>query len=710
MGRVWLAEKPSFANELAKALGSPRRLNANAIETSRGIVVAAAGHLVELCEPADYNEEWKAWSIESLPMVPADWHFRYKPIADKERRLRGIKPYLEAASEIVVATDAGREGEYIAWAIFEHLGLHGKPKKRLWSSGANVAAIEKACREEALLPYAQKFPLAEAARIRAESDWIEGLNLTRLLTKRFRPEGFDEPITVGRVQTATLALIVRRADYIENFKPEKYFDLAIDARIGPHSLRLIHRPPEDKRIKDAAQARDILAAAKGANIKLEVKSDVRSEAPPKLFESSSLQIRAYNLWGWAAAKTEKLAQALYDERKLISYPRTDGVHLEDEQWHDVRQILSNISALSTAKQVQVKGKEYFADFPLHTPDFDTLSPRETVFNSKALEKSGADHHGIIPTTEPANLAELTEDERKLYLLIVRQFLAQLMPDCQYAQKSISWTHEGRRFAATGRVIKVQGWRVLFNAADDEAEDEEKDGAEEEISANSLPDIPDGQIARVERAFAEEKFTVAPALFTEGSIISAMRDLTKVIKDEDLREKLKIAKTIGTKSTWGETIKKLKERQYIMAARGKLQPTLLGRDLIGLCDEHLPTLVDPTATAVLEFMLTDVEKGDCDTVKARRILQSRNIEAIDRSIAIETATLRAPENYKKKSSSSKPSGPFRDFDGGSWALNVPYDAREDAKALGARFNGETKRWHLPKKDFTHEELKARGWIE
>lgn len=710
MGRVWLAEKPSFAIELSKALGGGKRLGPVAWETPRGLVVAAAGHLVELCEPHDYNSTWKDWTVESLPMIPDGWNFRYKPIPDKEQRLRAIGKHLQSASEIIVATDAGREGEYIAWAIFELLGLHGIPKKRLWSSGANVAAIKKACQEEALLPYDKKYPLAEAARVRAESDWVEGLNLTRLLTTRFRPADFREPITVGRVQTATLALIVRRTEHIENFKPEKYFDLAVDVSVGPHNLRLNHRPPEEKRIKDAAEARQILASAKGQSIKLDVKSEIRAEAPPKLFESSSLQIRAYNLWGWSADKTEKLAQALYDQHKLISYPRTDGVHLEDEQWHDVRAIIENIRTLSAAKQVQVKGSEYFADFPIHAPDFDSLTPRETVFNSKALEKSGADHHGIIPTTEPADLEQLSPDEKKLYLLIVRQFLAQLLPDCKYAQKSISWTHEGRRFAASGRVIKKQGWRALFSAADQEAEDEESDESDELVVGN-LPDLTDGQLGKVDRAIAEEKFTVAPPLFTEGSIISAMRDLNKVVKDPKLREKLKIAKTIGTKSTWGDTIKKLKERLYITATKGKLQPTILGRDLINLCDEHLPALVDPTSTAILEYMLTEVEKGECETSRARKILQSRNFDAIERSLAIEEATLRAPEGIRrKKSSKPKTNAPFKDFDGGSFALDAPYDDRDAVKALGGRFNGQTKKWHLPKSKHSEADLRARGWIK
>lgn len=712
-GRVWLAEKPSFGKDLARALGNPERIDSFATKTDRGIVVAAAGHLVELKEPQDYNEAWRAWAPENLPMVPDDWNFQYKPIAAKADRLRGIAPHLKKATEIVIATDAGREGEYIAWAILHFLGLENLKKKRLWTSGANVSAIAKSAKEDALLPYTAKADLAEAARIRAESDWVEGLNLTRLLTTRFKPAASDEPVSVGRVQTAVLAIIVRRHHEIEGHKPEKYFNLALEVRVGAKALQLHHRPKEEDRIKDALEARRILDAVRGQTIRLKVENQIKHDAPPKLFESSSLQIRAYNLWGWPASKTEKIAQALYDEHKLISYPRTDGIHLEDEQWHDVEQILRNIRTLTTAKAVQLSGDKRFADFPLHVPDYNSLTPRGSVFNSKALATSGADHHGIIPTTEPADLAELSEDERKLYLLIVRQFLAQMLPDCRYVQKSISWTHDGRRFSTSGRVIKIQGWRVLFDEADEAAEKTEADEEQEiEEEVFDLPDVDDGTTVRVDRSFAEEKFTIAPPQFTEGSIISAMRDLSKVVKDPAMREKLKVAKTIGTKSTWGETVRKLKDRMYISARRGKLTPTVLGIDLVALCSEHLPTLVDPTATAALEFMLTDVEKQKCPTNQARQILQSRNIDAIRRCLRIESAVLRAPpqaESRKKKAYSGPPPA-FRDFEGGSHVLEVPFDDREAVKALGGKFNGQTKKWHLPKGTLSESELRAKGWMK
>lgn len=708
--RVWLAEKPSFAKELGKALGNCQRLERYAWQSNGGIIVAAAGHLVELAEPHDYKEEWREWRPDLLPMLPDNWEFMYKPIEGKSEQLAVIDKYARGAREIVISTDAGREGEYIAWAILQYLGLQHLPKKRLWSSGANVASISKAAKEESLLSYGEKFPLAEAARIRAESDWVEGLNLTRLLTTRFRPSGHEPPISVGRVQTAALAIIVRRQREIENFVSEKYYDLSADIKSGPHTIKMTHSPKEGEgRIKDAAEARRITDEILQKSVVLDVKSEAKKEAPPALFESSSLQIRAYNLWGWPASKTEVVSQALYDKHKLISYPRTDGIHLETEQWHDVGPILSHLKDLSNTQLVELKGKETFPDFVPLIPDYNKLTPRDTVFNSALLEKSGADHHGIIPTTEGADLSLLNDDERKLYLLIVRQFLAQLYPDCKYSQKSISWVHKDRKFSASGRTILEQGWRKLFSSADDKADEQEE--GEEKGPDQVLPDVPDGARGIVDRAHALEKRTIAPPQFTEGSIISAMRDLTKVAKDPEDLKKLKHGKVLGTKSTWGETIKKLKDRVYIVSAKGKLVPTNLGNDLVKLCELYVPTLVQPTSTAMLEAMLNDVEKKKYDTTKARQILQGRNVDAIKRCVAIEKAELRAPEmGQRKTSSKTNVQRPWKDFEGGSWQLEVPFDDKQAVKDLGGRFNGETKKWHVSKKDHSEADLRKRGWIK
>ena len=706
--RVWLAEKPSFAKDLGRALGNPKQVPGlpNAWDSDGGRIVAAAGHLIELAEPAQYNPEWKTWSVNHLPIVPERWEFMYRPIAGKENWLVSMKAAMKGVSEIVIATDAGREGEYIAWLILNYLGMDGVPKKRLWSSGANAAAIKKAV--DQLLDYSEKEKLAQSARVRAESDWVEGLNLTRLLTERFRPNGLKGPISVGRVQTATLALIVNRQNEIENFKPENYYDLAIDVSADNKRFRLTHSPKDEDRIKDPALARRIVSEVNGKTIVLEVKETEGSEKPPVLFESSSLQIRAYNLWGWSATHTEKISQSLYDTHKLISYPRTDGVHLEDEQWNDVPVILANIGATKGIGSVLVRGKEHFVDLSQRIPP--QPAKRDDVFSSDKLAKSGADHHGIIPTTEQADLSALSEDEKKLYLLIVRQYLAQLYPNADYKQKRISWTHDERVFSATGRIILRPGWKVLFSQADEEAEADEKEKGEEMIP--NLPDIPDGARGVVTHAAAMQKTTIAPPQYTEGSIIAAMRDISKVVTNAADRRMLQIAKSIGTKSTWGETIKKLRDREYIKG-KGKISPTELGIDLVNLCRAHIPTLIDPLTTALLEAMLADVEKGKMHHQKAREIVQGRNVEAIRKALAIEGASLRMPTGTPSSNPDNKKkfeSKPFVDFPGGSYALEVPFDDKDMVKSLGAKFNSETRKWHMPKAGTDVAMLKAKGWLK
>lgn len=710
--RLWIAEKSSFGKDLAAVLGNPRPVAGimNCFDTDKGRVVCASGHLIQLAEPEDYDPKYKNWDIADLPIIPEKW--KVKEINGKEKWLESIRKGAQGAREIVVATDAGREGEYIAWLIMKHLNLMGLPKKRLWSSGANQTAIQKAV--DNLFDYADKYMLAEAAQVRAESDWIEGMNLTRLFTKRFAPEGHQEPISIGRVQTAVLAIIARRAKEIQNFKPREYHEVTVKVEAGPHSVTLNYRPPEDKKLWEAADAMEIARKINNQTAPIIVESSDKTESPPSLFESSSLQIRAYNLWGWSAEKTETVAQALYEEKKLISYPRTDGIHLEDDQWLDVSTILGNIKNTEGFGQVSLKESERFTNLSEKIPS--RVMKRTNVFSSAKLAQSGADHHGIIPTVEKANLSDLSEDERKLYALIVRQYLAQFLPDCEYKQTKMRWTFEGIEFSASGRVITSPGWKVLFGNNDEAAEQAEKQGdsSEEEPENAVLPPIANGTPGIGTYPRIVKKITKAPKAYTEGSIIGVMRNLSVLAKDEKTKAILKKASTIGTKSTWGETIKKLKERLYIVSSKGKLMPTTLGEDLIDFCHANVPGIVSVETTAVLEHMLRDVEIGEIDPDKARIFLQKRNIDAIRQCLSAEDTKLRAPAGGATRGKAVKKFTPkaFEDFTEGSIVFDIAFDAKEDrdfAKTLGARFNPDTKKWHIAKNPKNESEARKRGWM-
>lgn len=708
--RVWLAEKSSFGKDLAEALGNPRPVSGimNCFDTDRGRVVCASGHLIELAKPEDYDPKYAQWDIADLPIIPGTW--RLKEIEGKRRWLESIRQGMIGATELVIATDAGREGEYIAWLIINHLGLQRLPKMRLWTSGANQAAISKAV--AGLLPYAEKFMLAESAQIRAESDWIEGMNLSRLFTKRFAPPGHQEPISIGRVQTATLAIIVRRHREIKEFKPREYREISVRVTAGIHSVTLYHRPPEDDRIYDGVKAMEMSRRVNNLSAPIIVESEDRSERPPTLFESSSLQIRAYNLWGWPAERTEAVAQALYEEHKLISYPRTDGVHLADEQWHDAKQTLANIATTPGFAGIALRDAAKFVELSAKVPDSPVK--RDTVFSSVLLEKSGADHHGIVPTVEKADLSKLNADEQRLYALIVRQYLAQFLPDCQYKQRRMRWTADGIEFVGNGRVITSPGWRVLYSDIDDAAARVEQNENEVEDENQTLPPIENGAMGTGTYPKVISKVTRAPRQYTEGSIIAVMRNLSTLAKDPETKAILQAASSIGTKSTWGETIKKLKERLYIISSKGKLAPTALGEDIIAFCEANVPKLVSIETTAALERMLMDVEKGLMDPDKARLYLQTRNVQAIKLCLAASDTTLRSPEGGAKRAPGTKKTfAPFADFPQGSWAIDIAPDAlqqREEAKKMGARFNGETKKWHIPKDKATEADLRQRGWLK
>ena len=723
--RVWLAEKSSFGKELAKVLGNPRRIPGitHGMDTDGGRVVWAKGHLVTLAEPHDYDPKYQSWDVAHLPFFPDRWMF--KVIDDAMPWYDSVKRGMEGATEVVVATDAGREGEYIAWLILTNLQYKGD-LLRLWSSGANQSSIKKAV--DHLLPYEDNRLLAVAAQIRAESDFVEGINLTRIFSTKFGPDGHDKPVSAGRVQTAVLALVVRRTREIEAFRPQQYYEIAAKMNAAGQEFEMHLRPSEDKRILDVAQARMVAQSIMGKTAPITVTRTAMSQKPPSLFESSSLQIRAHNLWGWSAAKTEEISQSLYNTHKLISYPRTDGVHLEDDQVNEVPETLRNISNLDMTRPVSLKGDATFTDLSKHVPQTPLI--REEVFSSKRLVASGADHHGIIPTTERPDLSSppakdsvstveghLTQDERQLYLLIVRQYLAQFLPDYEYEQLSMSWTTGDHTLTASGRTPTSPGWKTLFGDADAAADKDEKSGPEEDGQTN-LPRIPNGTAGTAAHAAPVMKTTRAPKAFTEATLLSAMRNLSTVIDDPETKRLLKEAGVLGTKTTWGSMIKKLKEREFVYVEKGQFKPSSLGLSLVVFCEQHVPQLVNPVSTARLEMMLKDVEQNRLDPNEARKTLQSRNISSIRTCLALPPSKLSAPQGNgglrkaARAQDDTRQKKAFKPIVGDFVVLHVPFDDKDKVKAMGAIFNGEIQKWVMMQDRFPEheEEIKTAGWLE
>jgi DNA topoisomerase-3 len=724
--RVWLTEKSSVGKALAQVLGGPRRIpgQQHGLDTDNGRVLWAKGHVVTLAEPHDYDPKYQSWAVEHLPFFPDRWMF--KVIEDAQPWYDCIERGMKGASEVVVATDAGREGEYIAWLILTHLGYKGS-LQRMWTSGANEASLRKAISD--LRPYNEHRMLAVAAQIRAESDFVEGINLTRIFSEKFRPDGHDKPVSAGRVQTAVLSLVVRRTREIEAFRPQQYYEISAKMAAGGHEFDMHLRPPEDKRILDVAQARMIAQSIMGKTAPVEVIRQAMSQRPPSLFESSTLQIRAHNLWGWSAAKTEEISQSLYNTHKLISYPRTSGTHLEDDQVNEVAETLANISHLDMTRPVDLKGGAVFQDLSAQVPAQPYLI-RPEVFSSKLLQKSGADHHGIIPTTERADLSSppaegsvsdveghLTQDERRLYLLVVRQYLAQFHPDCEYEQLTMKWTSGEHTLAASGRTVLKPGWKTLFGDADAAADRDEKTVAEDDGDA-SLPRIPSGTPGTAVHAAPIARTTRAPKAFTEATLLAAMKNLAVVIDDPDTKRLLKDAGVLGTQTTWGTMLKKLKEREYVFVTKGQFAPSSLGRSLVEFCEKHVPQLVNPVSTARLEMMLRDVEQGQLDPNEARRTLQSRNIQSIRTCLDLPVEKLSPPQGHgglrkaARAQDDTRQKRAFKPITGEFVVLHVPFDDKDKVKAMGALFNGEIGKWVMMQDRFPQyeDEIRAAGWLD
>ena len=432
MTTIFLCEKPSQASDIAKVLGVRKRQDGY-IETVDGSAVTwAFGHLLEQVAPGDYNEDWgKRWDFAHLPMVPADW--KVKPTKSGSKQLNVIKKLLKSASLVVIATDAGREGELIGREILTSARYRG-PVKRFWTSSLTPSDIKKAL--DGLRPGTSTEPLHQAALARAHADWLVGMNLSRAST--LAAGVFKEVFPVGRVKTPTLALVVRRHLAIENFKADAYFELEARVKVASGELVMTHAPDAEHRIRNKADAERLAERARGATGPLSVVKSADKEAPPMPFSLPNLQKQANKSFGFSAKKTLELAQALY-EKKAITYPRTDCTFLAESQVPEVEPTLDALA-------------DTFGAAVAHVRKAGTTI-RKTLFDDSKL----ADHHAIVPTTLAV---PVTGQEAQLFTLIAKQYLQALLPDAVYDKTSASLDANGVNFKASGRTVVTSGWKAL----------------------------------------------------------------------------------------------------------------------------------------------------------------------------------------------------------------------------------------------------------
>lgn len=526
------------------------------------------GHLCTLKEPADYTELWKRWSLGALPMIPPK--FGIKLIADKgiERQFNVIKQLISEADEVINCGDAGQEGELIQRWVMQKAEIHC-PVKRLWISSLTDESIREGFKS--LKPESDYDRLYHAGLSRAIGDWILGINATRLYSLKYSSPG--NVLSIGRVQTPTLALIVNRHHEINNFVPEDYWELKTVYRDVTFNATA-GRFKSEADVADAVQKIEQLPF-----VITDVSEKKGREAPPRLFDLTSLQVECNKKWGWTADDTLRLIQTLY-EKKVTTYPRVDTTYLSDDIYPKVPVILRNMTPY--AKWTE--------------PLFDKKLPKsKKVFDNSKV----TDHHAIIPTGQSPS--GLVGQERLLYHLIALRFIAAFYPDCVFRQTTVLGQVNDYNFKATGKVIVDSGWRVLYA---DNKEQEDK-GADEASDDRILPPFNVGESGPHNPSMLKKQ-TQPPKLYTEGTLLRAMESAGKTVDDEELREAMK-ENGIGRPSTRAAIIETLFRRHYIYRKNKSIMASPTGIELIATINEEL--LKSAKLTGLWENKLRRIERGD-----------------------------------------------------------------------------------------------------
>ncbi len=610
MTRLVIAEKPSVARDLARVLGAAQK-HKGYIEGNGWLVTWCVGHLVQLCEPHEYDPSWKRWSMQVLPMLPA----RFKLRANEQTRdqFDVVERLLKRKDvhSVVNACDAGREGELIFRYAAQLAGYQG-PIERLWISSMTDEAIQQGFAR--LRQGAQLDPLWDAARCRSEADWLVGLNATRAMTLRVRsavPQGAQAPLfSVGRVQTPTLALIVDREKEILHFVPQDYWQIEADfqANAGNYRGRWFRlqkqegeqEPQQIDRFDKEQDALDVIARIEGQQGTIaKVERKQVKEPPPLLFDLNRLQRTANKRYGFSAARTLEIAQSLYEKHKVLTYPRTDSMFLSKDMQGEMNK---------TMKALDQAPYDPFIQF-LRTQG--KLPMPKRVFNDAKV----SDHHAIIPTTRKANLAQLTPDERKIYDLVVRRFLGAFFPDAVFEKTRVITEIAGELFLTRGKVVVNSGWREVAGFQDDVGGKPQKKGKEDEGEDSQdkeddeqgiLPPLKKGEMVALLAAELLKKKTQPPPRYTEASLLAAMEGAGKLLEDEDLQQALKDS-GLGTPATRASIIETLLSRNYILRKGKSLCPSETGMQLIDAIPAQ--SLRSPQLTGQWEAFLSRIARGE-----------------------------------------------------------------------------------------------------
>ena len=619
--KVCIAEKPSVAREIAQVIGARSRQDGY-YEGNGYQVTWTFGHLCTLKPPDAYREEWKKWRLDQLPMLPEKFETQLMTDKGVKKQFRVIKRLFKKASVVINCGDAGQEGELIQRWVMKEAGYRG-PVQRLWISSLTTEAIRDGFRQ--LQPASRYDNLYYAGFSRAGGDWLLGMNATRLYTLKYG--GYKQVLSVGRVQTPTLAMLVQRQKEIEHFKPEPYWELHTKYR---DTVFAYTKGRFDKK----EEGEKLLAQVRGQPFVItQVTKKKGKEYAPPLFDLTGLQVHANKRFGLSAEQTLKIAQRLY-EQKLITYPRTDTTYLPDDIYPKVPGILGKLSSHSA----------------LTAPLLGTaLRKSKKVFNDKKV----TDHHALIPTGARASL---TGKDQQVYDAITRRFIAVFYPDCEVAKTTVLGESNAVPFKATGKVILQPGWRVVLFPPDGKKKQATgttgKEGAEEQ----ELPAFQKGETGSHE-PILREKMTKPPPYYTEATLLRAMETAGKQTDDRELRELMK-ANGIGRPSTRAAVIETLFRRRYIRRVKKQLHATDTGVALIDTIQNELLKSVE--LTGQWEKQLRDIEAGQ-HSAGAFIAAMKTMVQKLVRQVKAESGTRRiaaaAPEKtYSKNRRRSNGGGP------------------------------------------------------
>ncbi|KLR56879.1 DNA topoisomerase III [Diaphorobacter sp. J5-51] len=580
--RLFLCEKPSQGKDIGRILGATQR-GEGCLNGSGVTVTWCIGHLVEAAAPEAYDEQLKRWSIEQLPIIPQHWRVEVKPKTATQFKV--VKALLAKATQLVIATDADREGELIAREIIELCGYRG-PIERLWLSALNDASIRAALGK--LRPSVETLPMYYSALARSRADWLVGMNLSRLFTVLGRQAGYDGVLSVGRVQTPTLKLVVDRDREIAAFVSVPYWAIDVSLSAGVQAFSA-HWVPPDACTDDAGrclqqpvaeQAMQQIRAARSAHV-VSVETERVREGPPLPFDLGTLQEVCSKQLGLDVQETLEIAQALYETHKATTYPRSDSGYLPESMFAEVPTVLDSL--LKTDPSLR--------------PIMDQLdrSQRSRAWNDGKVTA----HHGIIPTLEPANLSAMSEKELAVYRLIRAHYLAQFLPHHEFDRTVANLACGQQKLAATGKQVVVKGWRLVLT---EPQPDEDGDAA---ARSQVLPALREGLTCQVANVDLKALKTLPPRPYTQGELVKSMKGVAKLVTDPRLKQKLKDTVGIGTEATRANIISGLIARGYIVKKGRAIRASDAAFTLI---DAVPAAIADPGTTAVWEQALDMIEAG------------------------------------------------------------------------------------------------------